>query len=212
MNPTYPEKTPTTALFALLYADSLLVDQTLRALALGLLERGVRLAGLVQHNAPRAGRSRCDMQLEDLQSGKCVPISQDRGPLARGCALDQGQLLAAMQGVAAALDTAPELLILNKFGKSESEGGGFRPLLADACLRGIPVVIGVSWRNIENWRQFSGGLGEEITLEAQTHIDSLVERFARGARPHQAGASAHVACAVEKREAHNLTRAKSIHA
>ncbi len=139
----------------------------LTQLAMVLLEQDVSLAGLVQHNAPRPGRSRCDMVLEDLGSGRHVAISQDRGPEARGCMLDVSQLLTASLMVEDSLSQEPELVILNKFGKSESEGGGFRPLISTVIGSGIPLVIAVPWRNIESWRAFAGGMGQEIALEGE---------------------------------------------
>jgi hypothetical protein len=150
---------------ALVYTDSNAADCLLRQVALEFMERGHRLAGLVQHNQPRVGRSRCDMVLEDLSGGVLVPISQDRGPHARGCALDVGQLVDAMQVVQASLATQPELVILNKFGKTESEGEGFRPLIAEVVMAGFPLLIAVPWRNIESWRLFSGGIGAEVILD-----------------------------------------------
>lgn len=161
MRPTL-EGAPITAL---VYSDSALADQLLRDIALHLTEQGWNLAGLVQHNTPRPGRSRCDMILEELSSGELVGISQDRGPLARGCALDVGQLLSAMQLVRQSIKHRPDLVILNKFGKSESEGEGFRPLLAELLDAGIPVLIAVPWRNIENWRQFAGTYSVEHPVE-----------------------------------------------
>jgi hypothetical protein len=151
---------------ALVYSDSSLADETLRAIALDLLERDWRLAGLVQHNRPRPGRSRCDMMLEDLAGHELIGISQDRGPHARGCALDIGQLLTAMEIVRAGIDAGPDLVILNKFGKTESEGGGFRPLIADVVAGGAPLLIAVPWRNIDSWRLFAGDAAVEHDLAA----------------------------------------------
>lgn len=158
-NPDFP-------ITALIYSDSVAADCALRRVAVELLEGGYRLAGLVQINTPRPGRSRCDMLLEELASGEHLGISQDRGPEARGCALDIGQLLEAMQKVRTALAAKPDLVILNKFGKTEAEGGGFRPLIAEAIELGLPLLIGVPWRNIESWRIFAGPLSREITLDA----------------------------------------------
>ncbi len=152
---------------ALIYTDSCAADRKLRALALELMERGCRLAGLVQHNRTRPGRSRCDMVLEELAFGDLVAISQDRGPHARGCALDAGQLLAAMELVRAQIAMRPDLVILNKFGKTEAEGGGFREIIAEVVSAGLPLVIAVPWRNIESWRAFAGEYAREITLAAQ---------------------------------------------
>lgn len=172
--------TASSPITALVYSDSALADRTLRSIALRLLESGVRLAGLVQHNNPRPGRSRCDMVLENLSNGELVAISQDRGPHARGCALDVSQLLAAMQDVRKSLDDFPDLVILNKFGKSESEGHGFRPLLAELLERDIPLLIAVPWRNIDNWRQFAGEYSSEVSLEHKEGVaPALVARFSR---------------------------------
>jgi hypothetical protein len=68
--------------------------------------------------------------------------------------------------VRASLEEKPDLVILNKFGKTEAEGGGFRPLIADAIEAGLPMLIGVPWRNIESWRLFAGPLSREFHLEA----------------------------------------------
>lgn len=150
---------------ALVYSDSAAADHVLREIAVGLLEEGYRLAGLVQINTPRPGRSRCDMMLEELASGEHLGISQDLGREARGCVLDTSQLLTAMEKVRATLVERPDLVILNKFGKTEAEGGGFRPLIADSIESGLPLLIGVPWRNIESWRLFAGPLAREVGLK-----------------------------------------------
>ena len=155
---------PERPITALVYTDSAAADAALRAIAVDLMEQGCRLAGLVQINTPRPGRSRCDMVLENLATGEPLAISQDRGPEARGCALDLGQLLGGMEKVRASLAEQPDAVILNKFGKAEAEGGGFRPLIAEAIEAGLPLLIGVPWRNIESWRHFAGPLAHEISL------------------------------------------------
>jgi len=152
-------------IMALIYTDSDAADRAMRAVAVTLMKRGCKLAGLVQHNTPRPGRSRCDMILEEMASGELMGISQDRGPLARGCALDIDQLLKAMQIVRASLAGGPDLVILNKFGKTEAEGAGFRPLIAEAIAAGLPLLIAVPWRNVESWRNFTGEMAREIDLD-----------------------------------------------
>ena len=161
-------------IIAIIYSDSEAADEALRSIALRLLDRGCRLAGLVQHNRPRPGRSRCDMVLEELASGDLVPISQDRGPEAKGCALVLDQLLKAMQIVRAALPTRPDLVIVNKFGKTEAEGGGFRTLIAEAMELAIPVLVAVPFRNIDQWHAFAGPCAREIELQSSEHTVEMV--------------------------------------
>ena len=77
-----------------------------------------------------------------------------------------GELLRAMQIVAAALDRSADFLILNKFGKTEAEGGGLRDLIVQAVERGVPVLVAVPYRNLDNWRAFAGDLSREIHIDA----------------------------------------------
>ncbi len=154
---------------ALVYAETALADQALRRIVRQSEAAGHRLAGVIQRDTPRAGRSGCDMTLEELSTGITIGISQDRGPHARGCRLDLGEMTKAIQLASTALRASPDLLVLNKFGKTEVEGGGFRGLIAEAIEQGVPVLIAVPYRNIDPWRAFVGNLGREI------HLTSLDE-------------------------------------
>ena len=55
-------------------------------------------------------------------------------------------------------------MILNKFGKLEAEGRGLRDTLSEAVQLGVPIIVGVPYRNIEQWRVFAEGLAEECDL------------------------------------------------
>ncbi|MBX9911026.1 MAG: DUF2478 domain-containing protein [Beijerinckiaceae bacterium] len=156
---------PRSPITAILYSEGRDVDPVMARLASRLAESGVRIAGFVQCNLPRADRRRCDMALQEISSGEIIGISQDRGPLARGCHLNVSELLRGMQLGREALAQRPDLLLINKFGKTEGEGGGFRPLIAEAIELGVPVLIAVPWRNIDSWRAFSGELSTEVAID-----------------------------------------------
>jgi hypothetical protein len=104
------------------------------------------------------------MEVEELASCTILKISEDRGKEARGCRLDRGALSEAAALLSAAIEDGPELVILNKFGKTEGEGHGLRDALAQAVQHGVPVIVGVPYRNIEQWRLFAGGLAEECEV------------------------------------------------
>lgn len=161
------------AITALVYADGALAEQALRRIVGQFEAAGRRLAGVVQRDTPRPGRASCDMALEELSTGTTIGISQDRGPHARGCRLDLGEMARAIQLASSALRGSPDLLVLNKFGKTEAEGGGFRALIAEAVALGIPVVIAVPYRNIDPWRAFAGELAREIHLAGPVDLDAL---------------------------------------
>lgn len=138
------------------------VDRVLSDVAVRLAAQGWRLAGVVQENPEVPGR-RCDMDLVLLDGGARVRISQCLGPLARGCRLDPTGLEAAVGQVAAGLETAlPQLLIVNKFGKAELSGRGFRPVIARALELGVPVLIGLNRANLDGFDAFAEGLAEPL--------------------------------------------------
>jgi nucleoside-triphosphatase THEP1 len=174
---------------AILYSDGREVDPAMARIASLLGEAGVSLAGFVQRNEPREDRRRCDMVLEELASGMSIGISQDRGPMARGCHLDLGELLRGMELARAALGSNPDLMIINKFGKSEGEGGGFRPLMAEAVMAGVPLLVAVPWRNIDGWRLFAGDLATEIPVERIASAPDMLDALGfqlRGDAPDDA--------------------------
>ncbi|MFP1645266.1 DUF2478 domain-containing protein [Pontitalea aquivivens] len=126
-----------------------------------LAAEGLRLCGTVQTNTTRPGRAKCDMDLRILPDGPVIRISEDRGDLARGCRLDSGALEQTVQQVEQRLDGA-DLLIVNKFGKRETEGRGLSALIAEALDRGIPVLVGVNALNLPAFQEFSGGLAQAL--------------------------------------------------
>lgn len=150
---------------AILYENGKEIENLLAGIADHLKVQGYKLAGYIQRDRPKSGRSDCDMMLEDVATGTHYNISEDRGAAARGCKLDLGALLEAGEKLVKAIDEKPDMLILNKFGKSEHEGGGLRPLIARAIELDIPVLIAVPLRNIESWRDFAGEFAVEIQAE-----------------------------------------------
>lgn len=139
------------------YPDALFRDLVQRCRALGL-----SLAGVLQHQAFEGADRRCDVVLEDLTTGHRTVLFENRGAGARGCRLDQAALTEATARIEGSLEQLPQLLILNKFGKVECEGGGLRDLIASAIDRGIPAVIGVPQRNLAAWRDFAGEFAVEL--------------------------------------------------
>jgi hypothetical protein len=104
--------------------------------------------------------------LEDLATGHRTALFENRGAGARGCRLDEAALAEATARVEGSFEQVPHLLVLNKFGKVECDGGGLRDLIASAIDRGIPVIIGVPERNLGAWRDFAGEFAAELPDES----------------------------------------------
>lgn len=144
----------------MLHPDRGATDALLGVVAAQLQAAGVALAGAVQSNAG-GDDPRCDMDLRLLPDGLVIRISQSLGPGSTGCRLDAGALETAVGLVEPRL-AAAELLIVNKFGKHEAEGRGFRALVAEALAQGMPVLIGVNAANLVAFEEFSGGLAQPL--------------------------------------------------
>lgn len=152
---------------ALVYADGVYPDRVIARAIAPLREHGVAMAGAIQlEPAGRPGRHPCDLLLEDLASGEVTAIAEHRGKEARGCRLDVGVLTEVAEAVSASIHVdGPRLLIVNKFGKIEADGGGLRGAIAEAVDLGIPVLVGVPARNLDRWRAFAGALAVELPVD-----------------------------------------------
>ncbi|TMV07890.1 DUF2478 domain-containing protein [Ruegeria sediminis] len=148
-------------------------DRLLSAAAERLLANGFALAGVVQSNTECADDRRCDMDLRVLPDGGTIRISQSLGAMARGCRLDAAALEQAVAEVTASLDDAPQLLIVNKFGKHEADGRGFRPVIAEALARDIPVLVGVNGLNEGRFLEFTDGAAKKMPADPEAIEDWL---------------------------------------
>jgi hypothetical protein len=161
---------------AIVYADEVYPDAVFKTLVKRCRALGLTLAGVLQHQAFVGGDRRCDVILEDLATGHRTALFENRGAGARGCRLDEAALAEATARVEGSLEHEPQLLVLNKFGKVECEGGGLRDLIASAIDREIPVIIGVPERNLGAWRSFAGEFALELT-DAADEVEQWLGRL-----------------------------------
>ena len=154
------------SLAAIFYANDEYPDAIFKWIVSECRSRNLVLSGVLQHPACEGSDRRCDVLLEDLASGYRTPLFDDRGAGARGCRLDVAALIDASMKVERSLDNGPALLVLNKFGKVEADGGGMCGLMAKALERGIPAIIGVPARNLDAWRNFAGEFSAELSENA----------------------------------------------
>lgn len=146
-------------------------DLILFKLATVLAARGLRCCGTVQINSERGDTGPCDMDVRVLPDGPILRISQDLGSASRGCRLDPAALETAVGLVSASMGPGADVLIVNKFGKHEAEGRGFRTVIAEALAYGIPVIVGVNALNLPAFHQFSQSLAVGLSCE----VNALAE-------------------------------------
>lgn len=141
-------------------ADLLLWDVAARLRAMGW-----PLAGAVQANIEVDPARPCDMELHVLDGREVVRISQNLGPLSKGCRLDAAGLEQVVGLVERALLGAPRLLIINKFGKQEIDGRGFRPLIGQAMASGIAVLTSVNVGNLAGFESFAQDMASPLPAD-----------------------------------------------
>ncbi|WP_434289181.1 DUF2478 domain-containing protein [Celeribacter sp. SCSIO 80788] len=146
-------------------------DRLLAQLAEGFEAEGRRVIGAVQINSELPNQVKCRMELRLLPSGERVTISQSLGALASGCRLDPDGLERAVHHAETALEGGAELVLINKFGKQEIEGRGFRDLIAAALAEGIPVLLGVNRKNFGAFQAYAGDFAEPVAAELSAMRD-----------------------------------------
>lgn len=153
-------------------------DLLLLRLSETLAAQGFAACGTVQINTECASGP-CDMDVRVLPDGPVLRISQELGQGAKGCRLDPEALETAVGLAEARLAEGADILIINKFGKHEAEGRGFRTVIAEALAADIPVIVGVNSLNLEAFQAF---VGEAVTRLEPTDA-ALLEWATACARP-----------------------------
>ncbi len=131
--------------------------------------RGARVAGLVQERA--CDERLCalhDVRVRDLVTGDTLAIMQDLGREATGCRVDPAAIAVAARRLEAALAENPDLLVVNRFGRLESEGQGTLAEIGRAFADGVPLIVCVPKRYLDAWDAFACGLDAKLppTFEA----------------------------------------------
>lgn len=156
-------------------------DLLLAGLAEELKSLGWRTCGTVQINTKPCDDHRCDMDVKVLPDGPTIRISQSLGREARGCRLDPSALEQTVVAAKNRLSEGVDILIVNKFGKHEAEGHGFRDLIADALESDVPVIVGLNKQNENAFMEFTQGMATALNPDQATLL-SWIEQAARDAK------------------------------
>ena len=154
------------------------VDTMLCTLANRLRDEGYRLAGSIQHNTAVPGSPCSDMIIEDLASRQRIDVSTPLAMAGGGCRLEPAALEDAAGLVAASLESGVDLVMINRFGKQEMAGNGFRAVIETAVAREIPLLIALNGVHGALWNEFHAGHAE--TLPANP---AAIETWCRAVLP-----------------------------
>ncbi len=154
-------------------------DRVLEAVARRLVAKGYRVEGFVQHAENVEGQCCGAVDLDDIATGKRWQIMQALGAHARGCRLNFNALSDAAAFAEGRIRTRPDLLVLNRFGKGEEQGGGLRSVFEAAFVAGVPILTSVKQPYLDGWHEFSGGLSEPLPPETDAVLQWCCDAIAR---------------------------------
>lgn len=149
-------------LAAISVTDSTQVDELLADLSDHLRSQGLRIAGYLQRDAPDPESCCSASYLQDVASGEKRRITQPLGSGSQGCRLDPGALAEATAELLTQLNSLPDIVILNRFGRGESEGRGFRPVIETAYAMNIPVLTAVRERYQDSFQNFAADMALQL--------------------------------------------------
>jgi Protein of unknown function (DUF2478) len=128
-------------------------DRVIASFAADLRRSGCRPVGVVQRGRScRSEEPRLGVTL--LPDGEVVGLALDEQPHS-GCRLDPDRLAGLSMRLAAAIDDGADLVIINRFGRSEAEGKGLIDLIPLALDADIPVLIAVPEQRFADWIRLS---------------------------------------------------------
>ncbi len=156
---------------AVLYEPGFDIDRVLSLAVDKVRQGGGVVAGVVQTSAAPSDGCCARMDLIDLRTNRVFEISQELGPQAEGCRLDQRGLTEAAGVIGAAITSDIDFFVINRFGKAESEGGGLVSCISDAIGAGIPVLTAVREPYLVGWQEFHGGLATDLPASSKAVLE-----------------------------------------
>jgi len=158
-------------LAAIRIADDTATDDLLESVIQTLRQEGKTVAGFIQRQGRPDLSGHAEMILEDISGGRQYCISQPLGRDSRGCRMDPRAVADIAGPFLEAIATRPDLLVLNRFGKGESEGQGFRAVFEKAFLLGIPVLTSVKEIYAGAWEAFAADCSASLLPALEDVLD-----------------------------------------
>lgn len=148
------------------------IDGFFASIADTLCAQGLKVRGVLQTRGVVGGECHCaDMDLTTLESRQTFRISQPLGNGSRGCRLSPGALATCSAFLEGEVAQGADLLILNRFGRGEAEGRGFRELIGKAMALDVPVLTAVRPTYAEAWSHFGGGVACDLAMQREAVLN-----------------------------------------
>jgi Protein of unknown function (DUF2478) len=147
-------------LAAIVYGTGDDPDRLISGFAADLRRSGHRPVGAVQLG--RSCRAENPLGVVMLPGDEVVRLALRDETHGDGCRLDPDRLATLAVRLAAAIEDGADLVIINRFGRSEAEGKGLIDLVPQALEADIPVLIAVPEQRFGAWLRFSEGMNVRL--------------------------------------------------
>lgn len=158
---------------AVCYAPGQPVRDVLEAFAAHLKGQGVDVHGLLQEKLFGKAGVCTGVDAIDIATNQRIALSRptryERDH--KVCSLNLGQLAEATGVLRRALEQNADIALVERFGKTERDGGGLADDLMALMASGMPTVVSVPQDEFEAWQKFSGGLGDVVACD----LDALTK-------------------------------------
>jgi hypothetical protein len=141
-------------------------DRLIAGFAEDLHRAGHRPVGVVQRGR-NCHSENPQFGVVTLPDGEVVGLASDDSSHGVGCRLDSDRLAGLAVRLAAAIEDGADLVIINRFGRSEAGGKGLIDLVPLALDADIPVLIAVPEQRFAAWIRFSEGMNVRLACRRE---------------------------------------------
>jgi len=129
-----------------------------------LTTRGWRVGGIVQELARNEDGAPAGVDAVELDTGHHIPINRPTKESLENktCSLDTQALTETSSAIQRAIAQRMDLIVVEKFGEQEQQGQGMANDILQAVSEGLPTLVAVPDGVRDRWREFTGGMGDEI--------------------------------------------------
>ncbi len=182
--PATPDLNVAARVGVLLYDTSVELEAILTEAITRLRARGTTVGGLLQRFGEQLPSGKYRMWVEDIATGESIRLDKPRGAAASACIVDPDALTQAACMLRRTTEARPDLIIVNRFGHAEADGGGMRPEIAEAVCCGGMVLLAARFTYLDALEAFLGGAPTVLVPSAIAVADWAEQAGAFG---HQAG-------------------------
>lgn len=176
-----PSLRPTAAIAA---QSAHVAEEIIDAVVRELQQDGRQVVGFCQRQADDGNsQARCRVELQSIRTGQHHAMTQQLGSGSISCNVDPEAIELLAVALCNELSESVDLVVINRFGKRESQGAGFRSVIEAAMELQLPVltVVKDTWQ--DNWRDYGGEWVSVLPADFNTVMHWYQEVSARARRP-----------------------------